>query len=227
MALMAKLTVCEIFFSIQGEGRSTGLPCAFVRLAGCNLRCTWCDTAYAWSGGQAMTLKQILARLERFRCRRVEVTGGEPLLQPGTPELLQLLCDRGYQVLLETNGSLDIAPVDKRVVRIVDFKCPSSSQEAKNLWANVAALKETDEVKFVLADRADYDYARKKLAHHRLCRRCPVTFSPVFGRLDGGSLRGGSWPTDWTCGSAYNCTRFSGPGNTAACSIKTGNPQPP
>ena len=128
---MTELTVSEIFLSIQGEGRSAGLPCAFVRLAGCNLRCTWCDTAYAWSGGETMTLQQILARLEQFRCRRVEVTGGEPLLQPGTLELLKRLCDGGCKVLLETNGSLDIAPVDRRVTRIVDFKCPSSGQEAK------------------------------------------------------------------------------------------------
>lgn len=190
MAPMAKLTVCEIFLSIQGEGRSAGLPCAFVRLAGCNLRCSWCDTAYAWTGGEAMSIPQVLARLQQFPCRRVEVTGGEPLLQPGTLELLQRLCDRGWTVLLETNGSVDIAPVDGRVVRIVDFKCPSSGQEPKNLWANVAALRETDEVKFVLADRADYDYARDKVARHQLCRRCTVTFSPVFGQLDPAELAG-------------------------------------
>ncbi|MCJ7542955.1 MAG: radical SAM protein [Phycisphaerae bacterium] len=184
MATMATLTVCEIFLSIQGEGRSAGLPCSFVRLAGCNLRCSWCDTAYAWSGGEPMSIPQVLSRLEQLRCRRVEVTGGEPLVQPETLELLKRLCDRGWTVLLETNGSLDIAPVDRRVVRIVDFKCPSSNQEPKNLWTNVASLTDKDEVKFVLADRADYDYARQKLAAHQLCRRCTVTFSPVFGRLD-------------------------------------------
>jgi 7-carboxy-7-deazaguanine synthase len=190
MARMAKLTVCEIFLSIQGEGRSSGLPCAFVRLAGCNLRCSWCDTAYAWTGGEAMSIAQVLARLEPFRCRRVEVTGGEPLAQEATLELLQRLCDGGYQVLLETNGSLDIAPVDRRVVRIVDFKCPSSGQESKNLWANVAALTDSDEVKFVVADRTDYDYACAKLIEHQLCGRCTGTFSPVFGRLDPGELAG-------------------------------------
>jgi 7-carboxy-7-deazaguanine synthase len=181
---MTDLCVCEIFLSIQGEGRATGLPCAFVRLAGCNLRCAWCDTAYAWSGGETMSVEQVLARLEQFRCRRVEVTGGEPLWQEATLELLTRLADAGYQVLLETNGSLDVAPVDKRVTKIVDFKCPSSAQEPKNRWANVQALRGGDEVKFVLADRADYDYAAAALVRHKLPGPCTVTFSPVFGRLD-------------------------------------------
>jgi 7-carboxy-7-deazaguanine synthase len=181
---MADLTVCEIFLSLQGEGRSTGLPCAFVRLAGCNLHCSWCDTAYAWSGGTTMSVESVLARLEQFRCPRVEVTGGEPLLQPETLELLARLCNAGYQVLLETNGSLDVGPVDQRVTKIVDFKCPSSGQESKNRWANVESLRAGDEVKFVLADRADYDYAAAALARHKLIGRCAVTFSPVFGRLD-------------------------------------------
>ncbi len=185
---MATLAVCEVFLSIQGEGRAAGLPCVLLRLAGCNLRCSWCDTAYAWSGGDMMTIEQVLARLEQFRCRRVLVTGGEPLLQPGTFELLTRLCDRGYQVLLETNGSLDVAAVDRRVTKIVDFKCPSSNEEPKNLWANVAALAETDEVKFILADRADYEYAKGALTRHDLSARCPVTFSPVFGRLDPAEL---------------------------------------
>jgi 7-carboxy-7-deazaguanine synthase len=181
---MADLTVCEIFLSIQGEGRSTGLPCAFVRLAGCNLRCAWCDTAYAWTDGTTMSIEGVLARLEQFRCRRVEVTGGEPLLQPGTLELLARLADAGYQVLLETNGSLDVAPVDPRVTKIVDFKCPSSGQESKNRWANAKLLRANDEVKFVLADRADYDYAAAASRRHKLPGRCTVSFSPVFGRLD-------------------------------------------
>lgn len=185
---MSDLLVCEVFLSIQGEGLSTGLPCAFVRLAGCNLRCSWCDTAYAQTGGRPMTLDQILACLADLRCPRVEVTGGEPLTQPAALDLLQNLANRSYHVLLETNGSLDISPVDPRVTRIVDFKCPSSRQDHANRWANVAALRPTDEVKFVLADRPDFDYAKDALAHHSLTSRCPVTFSPVFGRLDPATL---------------------------------------
>jgi 7-carboxy-7-deazaguanine synthase len=131
-----------------------------------------------------MSVEQVLARLEQFRCRRVEVTGGEPLLQPATLELLTRLADAGFAVLLETNGSLDVAPVDPRVTKIVDFKCPSSGQEPKNRWANVQALRAADEVKFVLADRADYDYAAGALGRHKLPGRCTVTFSPVFGRMD-------------------------------------------
>jgi 7-carboxy-7-deazaguanine synthase len=185
---VSELNVSEIFLSIQGEGGATGLPCVIVRLAGCNLRCDWCDTAYAQQGGQAMSVEQILARVEQFPCRRVEVTGGEPLLQPAAGELLTQLCDRGWTVLLETNGSQDISTVDSRVVKIVDFKCPSSGQQDANRWSNVAALAPRDEVKFVLADRADYDYAKEKLAACNLRSRCAVIFSPVFGRLDPAEL---------------------------------------
>ncbi len=181
---MSELKVSEIFLSLQGEGRATGLPCVLIRLAGCNLRCTWCDTSYAWEGGETMSLEQILARLEEFRCRRVEVTGGEPLLQPATAELLTRLCDRGWSVMLETNGSLDVSPVDPRVVKIVDFKTPSSGQQEKNRWLNVHALAASDEVKFVLADRGDYDYAKETLIVHKLLGRCAVMFYPVFAVLD-------------------------------------------
>ena len=178
-----QLTVSEIFHSIQGEGLRAGLPCAFVRLAGCNLRCTWCDTQYAWSGGREMTLDEVLAEVAAFRCRRVEVTGGEPLLQPAATDLLHRLAEAGYETLLETNGSQDIGAVDPRVVRIVDFKCPSSGEQHANLWSNVAHLTGRDEVKFVLADRGDYDFARRAVAEHRLLEICPVIFSPVHGRL--------------------------------------------
>jgi 7-carboxy-7-deazaguanine synthase len=178
------LSVCEIFLSIQGEASRAGLPCALVRLAGCNLDCVWCDTRYAREGGSEMTVDEVLARLGEFACRRVEITGGEPLCQPGSLELMRRLCDDGWEVLLETNGSLDIAPVDERVVRIVDFKCPASGQSGRTLWSNVEHLRRGDEVKFVLADRGDYDYAVAVLARRRIADRCAVVFTPAHGRLD-------------------------------------------
>ena len=182
------LQVSEIFLSIQGEGSRTGWPCGFVRLAGCNLRCAWCDTQYAWSGGEPTALDDVVTRVAEMGCPRVEVTGGEPLLQAETPELLRRFCDAGYETLLETNGSQDISGLDVRVVRIVDFKCPSSGEAAANRWTNVRHLRERDEVKFVLADRADYEFAHAMLAEHDLRRRCAVVFSPVHGRLDPADL---------------------------------------
>jgi len=185
----AALSVSEIFFSLQGEASRTGLPCAFVRLAGCNLDCRWCDTTYARDGGgDEMTTDEIAARLGGFPCRRVEVTGGEPLCQAGSIDLMRRLCDDGWEVLLETNGSLDISPVDPRVVRIVDFKCPSSGQDAANLWDNVGRLRATDEVKFVLADRGDYDFAVAAVRGRGILEKCSVIFSPVSGRLDPAEL---------------------------------------
>ncbi|MFA6134469.1 MAG: radical SAM protein [Phycisphaerae bacterium] len=180
---MSELVVNEIFHSLQGEGTRAGLPCTLVRLAGCNLRCLWCDTSYAWSDGSAMTVEAVLARVEQLQCRRVEVTGGEPLTQAATPDLLRRLCDGGYQTLLETNGSCDISGLDKRVIRIVDFKCPSSGAQGSNLWSNVEHLRSTDEVKFVLADRTDYLFAASIVRRHKLLERCQVIFSPVAGKL--------------------------------------------
>jgi len=177
------LSVCEIFLSLQGEASRMGLPCAFVRLAGCNLRCDWCDTTYAYQAGQDMTVDDVMARLAKFDCRRVELTGGEPLCQPAAPDLMRRLCDAGYEVLLETNGSRDISIVDSRVARIVDFKCPSSGATQANLWSNVEHLRATDEVKFVLADRGDYNFAVAAVRDRRLLERCQVIFSPVHGRL--------------------------------------------
>jgi len=177
------LKVSEIFSSIQGECARAGRPCTLVRLSGCNLRCRWCDTRYALTGGREMSVGEVLGRVEELGCKLVEVTGGEPLTQPAALELLRALADAGHETLLETNGSLDISPVDRRVARIVDFKCPSSGQQANNLWDNVSHLRAADEVKFVLADRADYAFAREALRLHALRRRCAVVFSPVFGRL--------------------------------------------
>ena len=175
------LIVNEIFKSIQGESTRAGLPCVMIRLAGCNLHCAWCDTAYAQpaDAGQAMSVQDVLARVAELNCPRAEVTGGEPLLQPAATALLARLCDAGFETLLETNGSQDIAPVDPRVVRIVDFKCPSSGAEAANRWENVEHLTARDEVKFVIADRRDYQYARDAAARHGLARRCTVIFSPA------------------------------------------------
>ncbi len=180
-----KLRISEIFLSIQGEGTRAGLPCTLVRLAGCNLRCSWCDTKYAQdpAEGREMSTADILQQVERLTCRRVEMTGGEPLLQPAVGPLLTKLCNDGYEVLLETNGSMDLSGVDPRVVRIVDCKCPSSNCADAMRPENFRHLARGDEVKFVLADRDDYDYARKTIAEHDLLNRCTVIFSPVAERL--------------------------------------------
>ncbi|HUI11093.1 MAG TPA: radical SAM protein [Bacteroidota bacterium] len=181
---MIELVVNEIFHSIQGESTHTGRPCVFVRLTYCNLRCTWCDTVYAFEEGSPMTVEAILERVRSFGCRLVEVTGGEPLAQEGVHELFSRLCDEGFEVLVETGGSLDIGCVDRRVSRIVDFKCPGSGMEKKNLWSNVPALTPRDEVKFVIADRADFEWATVKIREHSLDRICTVLMSVVFGQLE-------------------------------------------
>ncbi len=180
--------VSEIFRSLQGEGTRTGWPCVLVRLAGCNLRCRWCDTPYARDGGEERTVTQVLAEVARYATAMVEVTGGEPLVQPGTPALLRALCDAGYETLLETNGSVDLAGVDARVVKIMDVKCPSSGASASTRWENLARLSAGDEVKFVLAGREDYEHARRVCAERGLCDRLAVTFSPVAGELDPAQL---------------------------------------
>jgi len=187
---MDTLTVSEIFLSIQGEGTRAGLPCTLIRLTGCNLRCAWCDTRHAYEGGRQMSVADVLARVGELGCPLVEVTGGEPLAQPHATLLLRALCDAGYETLLETNGSLDVRGVDGRVVRIVDFKCPSSGQADRNLWANVDCLRPGDEVKFVVADRADYDFARQAVERHRLAEQCTVLLSPVLDRLAPAELAG-------------------------------------
>ncbi len=180
---MIELVVNEIFHSIQGESSHAGRPCVFIRLSACNLRCTWCDTAYAFTAGESVALDRILASVASYHCDLVEVTGGEPLLQSGCHDLLSALCDAGYQVLLETGGSLDISAVDARVHRIVDVKCPGSGMADRNRWANLAVLTPGDEVKFVVADRADFDWAVEIDRRYGMSSRCPVLFSPVFGTL--------------------------------------------
>lgn len=187
---MTRLTINEIFHSIQGESTFMGRPCVFVRLTYCNLRCTWCDTAYAFHEGTEMPMDEILRKVGEYDCRLVEVTGGEPLAQPGVLELMSELCDRGYEVLLETGGSIAIDAVDARVRRIVDFKCPGSGMVMKNLWSNADVLRPTDEMKFVIRDRADFDWSMEMIRNHRLAGRCPILMSVVFGELEPVELAG-------------------------------------
>ncbi|MCZ7644847.1 MAG: radical SAM protein [Planctomycetota bacterium] len=183
---MQPMLINEIFHSIQGESSWAGVPMVFVRLTGCPLRCVWCDTEYAFHEGQALELGEILARVAAFGCKHVEVTGGEPLAQQGCYELLARLADAGHTVLLETAGSHDLAPVDPRVHTIMDLKCPGSGEERRNRWANLAHLKPArDELKFVIADRADYEWAKARIAEYDLGARAKaILFSPVFGKLE-------------------------------------------
>jgi len=178
------MRVTEIFHSIQGESSYAGQPCVFVRLTGCPLRCTWCDTDYAFYGGHECSFDEVLAKVQTYECRLVEITGGEPLAQTESLPLMSRLCDAGYTVLLETSGAVDIAPVDPRVHVILDVKCPGSGMTDRMHWPNLSMLAAKDEAKFVLANRADYDWAHEILARHDLVSRCPVLFSPVFGSLD-------------------------------------------
>ena len=182
--LRAALRVTEIFHSIQGESSRVGLPTVFVRLTGCPLRCVWCDTAYAFSGGESLAIAEILRRIAEFDCATVCVTGGEPLAQKNCLPLLAALCDAGHSVSLETSGALDIGDVDPRVARIVDLKAPGSGELAKNRWENLDRLTARDELKFVLASREDYDWAVAACRQRRLFERCPVLFSPAQGQLD-------------------------------------------
>ena len=183
-----RLRVVEIFHSIQGESTFAGRRCVLIRLTGCQMRCSWCDTEYSFYEGQFMTRQQILDEVASFDCPLVELTGGEPLLQPGALPLMQQLCDDGYEVLLETGGGLDISHVDPRVHRILDIKCPASGESEANHWPNLEALTPRDEVKCVLADEADYLWARDLVLEKALYDVCPVHFSPVHGQLDAQEL---------------------------------------
>ena len=182
------LKIYEIFYSLQGETSRFGLPTVFVRLTGCPMRCTCCDTEYAFSGGSNMEIADILVKVAEFGTRYVTVTGGEPLAQKQCHELLKSLCDAGYSVSLETGGAMDIAPVDQRVSIILDIKTPASNEEEKNLWSNLAHIKSSDEIKFVLCNRADYDWAKVKLSEFKLVEKCPVLFSPSFHELAANEL---------------------------------------
>jgi 7-carboxy-7-deazaguanine synthase len=182
--IIMALKVYEIFHSLQGETSRIGLPTTFVRLTGCPMRCTYCDTEYAFSGGNNMEISEILDKVAEYKTHYVTVTGGEPLAQKECHVLLKALCDAGYSVSLETGGAIDIAPVDKRVSVILDIKTPGSSEEKNYLWSNLAHVKATDEIKFVLCSRADYDWAKQKLSELKLVDKCPVIFSPSYQTLN-------------------------------------------
>ncbi|MCP5418675.1 MAG: 7-carboxy-7-deazaguanine synthase QueE [Chromatiaceae bacterium] len=177
----SRLRVTEIFYSLQGESNTVGLPTVFVRLTGCPLRCSYCDTSYAFKGGEWLSIAQIKAVVDSFAARYVTVTGGEPLAQEATLDLLRQLCDQGCQVSLETSGALDIAGVDPRVVRVVDIKTPGSGEMERNLYRNIQQLRENDQVKFVICGEVDYQWSRQLLQEHALEARCEVLFSPVNG----------------------------------------------
>jgi len=184
-----QLRITEIFNSLQGETSTVGLPTVFVRLTGCPLRCVYCDTAYAFSGGEQMTLDAILAEVGKYASRHVTVTGGEPLAQPNVLPLLTELCERGYQVSLETSGAVTVAGVDDRVVKVVDLKTPASQECHRNLYDNIELLNPHDQVKFVICDRQDYDWAKMQIDQYQLNDRADeVLFSPSHGELTGAQL---------------------------------------
>ena len=178
------LRITEIFYSIQGESTYAGQPCVFVRLTGCPLRCTWCDTTYAFHGGTNMSLEAVLEQVNRYACPLVEITGGEPLAQPAASPLITKLCDEGFEVLIETSGSIDIAPVDSRAKIIMDIKCPSSEMENQMRWENLQHITSKDQIKFVISNRQDYDWAVNIVKRNHLTGRCPILFSPTFGGQD-------------------------------------------
>jgi 7-carboxy-7-deazaguanine synthase len=192
--MIGMLRVSEIFYSIQGESTHAGLPCVFVRLAGCNLRCRWCDTAYAFHGGREMAVAEVMALVEGYPCSLVEVTGGEPLLQPDAVPLMEELLRRGRRVLLETSGSLPIEGVPEGVARIVDVKCPGSGEADSNRWENLERLRQGDEVKFVIGGREDFRWAAEQVRARRLAERGAVLFSPVHGAVAPAELAG--WVLD-------------------------------
>ena len=179
-----RLRVTEIFYSLQGEARTVGLPTVFIRLTGCPLRCGYCDTSYAFQGGEWKNLDDILTEVQQYTPRYITVTGGEPLAQKQCRNLLTQLCDEGYEVSLETSGAMDISDVDQRVSKVMDLKTPDSGEESKNRYQNIKYLTNNDQVKFVICSREDYEWSVKKLAQHQLADRCEVLFSPVHRKLE-------------------------------------------
>lgn len=192
------LRLTEIFFSLQGEAARAGLPTVFVRLTGCPLRCVWCDTTYSFTGGEPATVASVLAEVAKYPARQVCVTGGEPLAQKECLPLLTALCDAGYDVSLETSGAIDVAGVDPRVARIMDLKAPASGESARNRWENLAFLNQRDEIKIVIASRADYEWACEAIRAHKLDAICPVLLSPAAGLVDPTAL------ADWILEDGLN-----------------------
>lgn len=192
------LRITEIFYSLQGEASRVGLPTVFVRLTGCPLRCTWCDTTYSFTGGEAASIESVLAEVAKYPARQVCVTGGEPLSQKECLPLLVALCDAGYDVSLETSGALDVSAVDPRVSRIMDLKAPDSGEVGRNLWSNLDCLNARDEIKIVIASRGDYEWARDVVRQRQIDRICPVLFSPAQGLIEAGSL------ADWILEDGLN-----------------------
>ena len=178
-----KIKINEIYYSIQGESSFSGLPCVFVRFTYCNLRCSYCDTEHAFYEGKDMEISEILKKVKTYDCNLVEVTGGEPLFQKNCIILLEKLIEKKYEVLLETSGSLSIEDVPKKVVNIIDFKCPSSKMMKKNLWDNIKYLKKIDEVKFVIGDSKDYKWSKGIIKKYNLNKRCSILFSPLYGKI--------------------------------------------
>lgn len=183
-----RLRINEIFFSLQGEARTVGLPTVFIRLTGCPLRCGYCDTAYAFQGGEWMSLEEIVSNVMQYETVHVTVTGGEPLAQPDCIGLLKLLCDKGYQVSLETSGALDISAVDRRISRVMDLKTPGSGEQSRNLLDNIEQLTAHDQLKFVICDRNDYMWAREMIIRYELTSRCEVLISPSHAQINAREL---------------------------------------
>lgn len=185
---MAQCRITEIFYSLQGETRTIGLPTVFVRLTGCPLRCGYCDTEYAFTGGEKMDIADIVEQVASYKPRYVTVTGGEPLAQHTCHELLTELCDLGVEVSLETSGAMDVSQVDPRVVKVMDLKTPASKEESKNLYSNIDLLTDTDQIKFVICNQDDYQWSKQKLVEYDLPSRCEVLFSPIHGELEPSQL---------------------------------------
>ena len=179
-----RMRLTEIYQSIQGESSYAGLPCVFVRTTGCDLRCSWCDSEFTFTGGTRLSIDEILSEVEKYPCELVELTGGEPLLQPEIYELATRLADAGHTVLIETGGHRDISKLDPRVIRIMDLKCPASGESEKNLWSNIEHLRQIDEVKFVIADRGDYEWTIRTIRQHGLEDRVKILMSTAFGMVD-------------------------------------------
>lgn len=178
------LRISEIFYSLQGESKSVGMPTVFIRLTGCPLRCQYCDTSYAFSGGEMTSIADIIAQVEQYKTRYITVTGGEPLAQPACLELLKQLADKDYIVSLETSGALDVSQVDPRIVKVMDLKTPASAEESRNLYTNLPYLEAKDQLKFVICNAEDYAWSKDKLDEYQLDKQCEVLFSPSMGEQD-------------------------------------------